>query len=307
MKMFNKKNIKNVFYDVIMVFIGTGIFSLGIHYFTAPNNIAPGGVSGIATFVNYLCGMPIGTITLAINIPLLILGFLYLGKDFIFRTFLSVILFTVFVDYIFVNIPPYSNNRLLASLFGGALLGAGLAIIFIREGSTGGTDIIAKITQLKFPHFSIGNLLLIFDFIVIIASVIVYKDIESGLYATVCMFVTTKVIDTIIYGLDKSKQILIISEKIDDISNEIMIKTDRGATFINVTGAYTNTKKKMLLICVSRNQFFKVKKIVSKIDPLAFMMISDVAEVLGEGFKDIEKITKSSLRNKLTKNKNNIL
>lgn len=170
-----------------------------------PTRLHPGGITGLATAINALTGIPIGTFFSLINIPLLLLGLKFLGKDFIIKTLISTILFTAMVDVLFVYIPPYTGDMLLAALFGGAMIGAGMAITFIRNGSTGGTDITSRVIQSKFPQFPIGKIVLLSDLIIISFATLVFANLESALYAIIAMFVCSKVIDSIIYGLDVGK------------------------------------------------------------------------------------------------------
>ena len=275
--------------EIAGLFIGVFLYALGVHMFTSPNNIAPGGVTGIAIILNYLFNWHIGTITLFINIPLLIMSIFFLGKEFTVRTLSAVALFTVMMDYVVVYFPIYvgdSSAKILAAIFGGVLMGAGLGIVFMSDFTTGGTDIIIRIIQLKFPYFSTGKLLMALDFIIVAFSIFVYDDVEVALYALISIFVCSKVVDSLIYGTDIGRLLFIVSDKSQEITSLLLEKIDRGVTLLDAKGAYTGVEKEVILIAVKRNQFYKVKKLVYGIDPTAFMIVTDAGEIVGEGFKN---------------------
>lgn len=275
--------------EIAGLFIGIFIYALGIHIFTSPNDIAPGGVTGIATLLNSVFGWHIGTTTLFINIPLLILSIFFLGKEFTIRTLSAVGLFTIMMDYVVVHFPIYEggeNAKILAALFGGILIGVGLGLVFMSDFTTGGTDILIRIIQLKFPYYSTGKLFMLLDFIVVAMSIFVYSDIDVALYAIIAIFVSSMVVDAVIYGADIGRLLFIVSDKSHEIADLIMNKIDRGVTLLDAKGAYTGAKKEVILIAVKRNQFYKVKKLVYSIDPTAFMIVTDAGEIVGEGFKN---------------------
>lgn len=285
-----KKN--HFLWDCVVVIFGTGLLALGTYMFIAPNQIAPGGVSGIAILLNHLFHIPIGWLNLLINIPLLLLGHFSLGKRFLAKSVISVIAFTVFYDYIFswCHLPQFTGDSMLAALFGGALSGAGIAFAFMVDGSTGGIDVTSKVVQMKLPHVPIGKIVFLTDVIIIAASTVVFKSISSALYATVAMFVTAQVIDAMMYGLDSGKMLMIISDHSDEIAAEIMKEADRGVTKLLGTGAYQNQDKVVLMCAVRKNEYYHLKRIVQEIDPAAFIIVTTTSEVVGEGFKAIDKV-----------------
>ena len=273
--------------DYLFILCGTAVYALGVHIFTLPNQIAPGGVTGLATIANALTQLPIGVFTAVINIPLLFIGYRFLGKDFILKTLVSTLAFTFMADVLFVKIPVYQGNLLLASIFGGAMIGAGIAITFIRNGSTGGTDITNRLIQRKFPYVPIGKIVLLSDLVIIAIAAIVFHEIEAALYAIVAMFVCSRVLDSIIYGLDIGKMIFIVSEHYDEISKKVTQEIGRGCTLIPAQGAYSGQERKLLLCALRNNEFYKVKHLVNQVDPHAFIIVTPAGEVLGEGFKKI--------------------
>ncbi|RPF48322.1 uncharacterized membrane-anchored protein YitT (DUF2179 family) [Hydrogenoanaerobacterium saccharovorans] len=278
--------------DILFDIAGSTLYAVGVHMFTAPNHIAPGGVTGIATMINYLLGAPIGTVSLLINIPLLFLSFKLLGKAMTVKTLKSVFIMSLILNVMNFILPVYTKNPLLAALFGGVGIGAGLAIIFMRGGTTGGTDIAARLLQLKFPYIPMGRAMLLVDCVVLITSSFVYRQLESALYGLIAIFTCTRVLDSLLYGVDVGKMVLVISEKSQEISKAIINDLDRGATLLAGKGAYSGNDKYVVLSAVRKNQFHKLKNLVYDIDPRAFIIVAEAGEIMGEGFKPIQNKTK---------------
>ncbi len=274
-------------WDSFLVLLGTAVYAFGLYYFVEPSNTAPGGVSGIALLVNYATGFPVGIASALINFPLLILGLVFLGKEFILKTLLSVASFTVIYDYILtpLNIPYYGGERLMASLYGGVVTGVGLGLVFYAAGSTGGTDIVTKLVQRRFPHMQLGRILLIVDLAIVGASVIVYRSIESALYAVIVIYANTQLINLVVYGGDSGRLLYILSARYREITDAILSTVDRGVTLLHGEGGYTGEEKKVVLCAVRKNEYHKVKKLVRGIDPNAFIIAAESFEVEGEGFK----------------------
>lgn len=272
--------------DIICIIFGSCSYSVGLHCFSAPNNIVAGGVGGISTLINATTGMDIGILYGIINAPLIIVGFIFLGKKMMFKTFISVIVMTFFTDYGLANVPAYQNgDRLLAAIFAGVFFGTGLGIVYLREGTTGGTDIINKLINRKFPHFKLGAIMLGTDAVIIAASMLVYGTVEAGLYAIITIFIGSKVMDLILYGSFEGKMLLIFSDKYHEISEYVMVNLDRGVTWLNATGAYSEKNKQVICCAVHKNEYSKIKRKVKEIDPHAFIIITNAGEVLGEGFQ----------------------
>ena len=274
-------------WDSFLVLLGTAVYAFGLYYFVEPSNTAPGGVSGIALLVNYATGFPVGIASALINFPLLVLGLVFLGKEFILKTLLSVASFTVIYDYILtpLNIPYYGGERLMASLYGGVVTGVGLGLVFYAAGSTGGTDIVTKLVQRRFPHMQLGRILLIVDLAIVGASVIVYRSIESALYAVIVIYANTQLINLVVYGGDSGRLLYILSAHYREITDAILSTVDRGVTLLHGEGGYTGEEKKVVLCAVRKNEYHKVKKLVRGIDPDAFIIAAESFEVEGEGFK----------------------
>ena len=218
-----QKKIKNITLDIGADIIGSFIFAIGLICFIEPANIAPGGASAIAVLINYVTGLPIGALNLAINIPLLVLAFMYLGHSFALKTIKTLIFNTIMLDWVVAPLfPVYTGDRLLGSVYGGVLVGAGVALIFLRGSTTGGTDIMSYLIQRKFPHLSIGRAMLIIDGVIIAASILVFDNFEAGLFGVISLFCTTKLVDSIIYGVDRGSMVMVVSKASRDIGEKVM-------------------------------------------------------------------------------------
>lgn len=280
-----KKAVLRWVVDIIIIFFGATAYSIGLHCFSVPNDIVAGGVGGIATLINAVTGINVGILYGIINAPLIIVGFIFLGKKMMVKTFFAVAVMTVMTDYGLAAAPVYENgDRLLATVFAGIFFGAGLGVVYLREGTTGGTDIINKLINKKYPHFSLGAIMLGTDAVVIAASMLVYGNIESGLYAIIAIFICSKVMDMILYGSFEGKMLLIFSDKYHEISEYVMKSLNRGVTWLNATGAYSEKDKQVICCAVHKNEYSKIKRKVKEIDPHAFIIITNAGEVLGEGF-----------------------
>lgn len=271
--------------DTLITIFGTFLFSSAIHIFTAPNQIAPGGITGISTIINHLTGLPIGGVNIVLNIPIMVFGLLNLGKWFMLKTVISSFSFTIFMDYVLVNAPVFEGDMILAAVFGGVLMGIGLGLVLSRGGSTGGMDIINKSIQRRVPHIKLGTLTLLVDLVVITISIFAFGSISPALYAAIALFISAQAIDTVLYGFYVCKLMYIVSEKAEKIAKEIIVKMNRGATILESRGAFTDVKKPTILCAVRQHEYFKVKKIIRSIDPNAFVIISSASEIVGSGFK----------------------
>jgi len=262
---------------------GVLITAAGLCFFLVPNRIAAGGVSGLATVLLYLANLPMGVTMLLLNIPLFILSMKIIGPMFGVKTLFGSIALSVAVDFMNMVAFPLTTDPLLAAIYGGVVSGIGLGLAFRFGGSTGGTDMAAQLVARYLP-MSVGQALLLVDGIVILLAGTVFGP-ELAMYALLAVFVTTKAIDLIQEGQSYAKAVLIISDKADDIAQAVMVQMDRGVTGLPARGLYTNTKREMLLVTVARSEIARVKDIVRDIDSRAFVIIHDVHEVLGEGFR----------------------
>ncbi len=280
-----KKIASKIIIDLLYFVIGAAIYSVAVNMFLSPNGISPGGFTGVATVVNYLTQIPTGVMLFVFNIPVLILGYIKMGGKFIVKTSLVTVLVSVSLDASASLLPPLETDRILASLFGGILMGIGLSLILLRGATTGGVDIIAKFINRKYRHLSVGKIILMADGIVIFLNAFVYKNAESALYSIVAMYMGTRLMDVLLYGADKGKMIYIITNSPDEICSEINYSVGRGTTKLSAIGGYTGETKTMLMCTVRVHEVAAIHDIVKKCDDRAFMVISDAGEIIGEGFK----------------------
>ncbi|MEW6425159.1 MAG: YitT family protein [Bacillota bacterium] len=287
MKNWRQRAISAVF-EFFGVTTGVFLIALGLDLFLVPNKIAAGGVSGIATVLHYLLGLPVGMTMLALNIPLFLLGIYRLGLKFGFRSLYGTIALSLFVDGLAPYLPVATRDALLASAFGGALIGLGLGIVFRYRGTTGGTDLAAAILR-TYTGTNVGQLLFLVDGLVVIAAGFAFYSWELAMYALITIFITAWLVDLVQEGISYTKAFLIISEQFDRIAQQVIKDLNRGATALKARGMYTGLPREVLLVVVNRAEVTRLKDLVYEIDPRAFMILADVHEVLGEGFKQYRK------------------
>lgn len=272
------------FYDLILIIIGCILAALGTACFLLPDQLSSGGFSGIATIFYYLFNIQMGTTILLLNIPLFIWGYFKLGWKFILKTIFATFIYSKFID-IFETVNFVVGDRLLASIYGGVIIGSGLALVFKANTSTGGTDLIAYIAQNYNIHLKMSNIITSIDILVIISNLIVFKDLEIGLYSVIAIFLIGKMIDIVFEGINFCKIVYIISDKYEDIGKVINLEANRGATYLYGKGSFSQ-KNKMIIMCVTkRREVEKLKKISKKVDSNSFIIITDAREVYGLGFK----------------------
>ena len=282
-----KEKAKEFVLDLLYTVAGAVILAVGVSCFVGPAQIAPGGVSGLSILVNFLTGLPVGAVNLAFNIPLILLAWKFLGRRFTLRTLVTVLIQSVLMDVITLWIPVYTGERIMAALFGGVASGVGLALVFMRGSTTGGTDIVSRLLQLRYRHLSIGRLLFSVDVVVLLLSVAVFRNIEAGLYGMIAIFASGKVLDNILYGLDTGKVLLVVSGKNQEIAARIMETLKRGVTFLHGSGAWSGAERQVLLCAVRAQQCYRVEEIVRGVDKEAFVIVLEATEIAGEGFRPI--------------------
>ena len=287
MKTSISKAVKTFCVDAAYDAAGGFVFALGLSCFVSPAQIAPGGVSGMSIIVNYLTGLPVGTLNMAINIPLLLLAWKFLGRRFTLKTLKSVFIQSLMIDLAAAFLPVYTGERIMAALFGGVGIGMGLAPVFMRGSTTGGTDIVSRLIQLRFRHLSIGKLLFAVDVMVLLISTAVFRNIETGLYGMITIYTTGKILDGILYGMDTGKVILVISDHSRKIASRLMNELERGVTLLHAEGAWSGQERKILLCAVRAAQYYQVEEIVKREDPDAFTILMEANQITGEGFRPI--------------------
>jgi len=276
--------------DILFFVAGSLIYAVSVNVFTAPNRIAPGGITGVSTMINYLSHWPIGMTSLLLNIPIFIWAIMEIGYKLVGKTIVATVFVSISIDLVGKILPTYTGEKMLAALFGGLIEGFGLSLVFMRGGTTGGTDLVARLLGRRLRHLSMGKLMLGVDLTVVLSSVFVYHSIESALYAVITIFVSTRLIDAILYGTDTGtgKLLFIMSVKNDEIAQDILTDMDRGVTVLKSRGAYSGREGEVLLCAVRRYEVVKVKDIVRSHDHDAFMIIGDAGEISGEGFRQVK-------------------
>jgi uncharacterized membrane-anchored protein YitT (DUF2179 family) len=268
--------------EYIYILIGSAIVAVAFNVFLLPNRVASGGVSGISTIAYAVFGWQPAYVQWALNIPLFIAGVVLLGRQFGAKTLVGT-LFLPFVVYLTKDVEPATHDPLLGSLFGGIGVGLGLGIVFRGKASTGGTDLAAQIIH-KYTELSLGMCVILIDGLIVLTAAFVF-DIEQALYALIGLYVTSKTIDLVQVGLGYSKMAMIITNEEEKVRHAILHEIDRGVTKLSGYGGYTDHERPVLMCVVQQAEFTKLKQLVKSIDPSAFVIVMDAAEVLGEGFK----------------------
>ena len=292
-KKLTPKAVKTFIIDYAIILLGCFIYAVSVALFSSPNDIAPGGVMGISILINHLLPMlPVGMLSLVLNIPLFIWGGIEIGWKYLSRSLSATVISSLMIDafelkFIAEIVKPYTGNQMLVCIFGGILCGAGMSLIFNRGGSTGGTDIVSRIMHKKKPHVSLGKFMLICDAFVVAASVVVYGNIENALYAIVFIFVSSKIVDIIVYGFARNngKLLFIVTAHYDEVTELILRDIDRGVTLLNAQGGYNKDEKKVILCAVRPNQVHQTTVLVHSVDPNAFVIVTTAGTISGEGFE----------------------
>ena len=281
-----RRKLRQNLFDIFLIIIGSGIMGLAYNLFLIPHRIVPGGAGGLAIILNYLLQTPVGLVVIIINIPLFAIGVKALGRMYGVKSLFGIILSSLAIDFFtyVVPVPSITNNEILAAVYGGILLGAGLGVVFRGKGSTGGTDIVGQVLN-RYTNLSIGMGILVTDFVIISLAGFVFGKFELALYGYLNLFISSKVIDLISEGWSFTRAVYIISDKTGEIAQRIMNDMGRGVTRLYAKGEYTDTERDVLLCVMTKREIPMVRSLTKEIDPKAFVIISDVYEVLGKGFK----------------------
>lgn len=280
-------NIKQYSIEIIGTLIGAFFMAVGVSLFLLPNQLSSGGIAGIATITYYLFKFPMGTVIILINIPLFLLCAYKIGKKFLVKSIIGTIAISVFID-ILDKFPPVTEDRFLACIYGGIIIGIGTAIILKANSSTGGTDLISYITREYKPSVKMGTIIVVIDTIIVALNVILLKEIEIGLYSAIAIYLSGKIIDILFEGIYFTKLLFIITDKSEEIAKEIGEKYERGTTGLYGKGMYKQEDKLILMCAASRGNITRIKMLVQKIDPNSFVIVTNAREVLGLGFKRIK-------------------
>ena len=285
-----KHTLSRVVRDYTWIFLGSVLYSLSFDWFYVPNQIGFGGLTALGMILNHLSpAIPIGTVVLVLNIPIFILGWKFLGGHTLVSSLFAMAATSVLVDLIaaIYTFPPM--DPMLAAVFGGVSLGASLGMIFSKGATTGGTDLIARLLKLPFAWLPMGKLLLAVDLSMLLAVSIAFRSMESAMYGIISLYISTLVMDMVLYGLDQSKVAYIVTTRPQEIAAEIDRQMDRGATFLHGEGSFSREEKLVLMCAFKQKQIVPLKALVHELDPEAFLIVCDAHEVLGQGFRRYQK------------------
>lgn len=281
---FPNQTFRTAVLDIIFSVLGSFVVAVALVIFTIPNDIAPGGVSGLSTALAHISNIRIGFWMLILNVPLLVLSLRMMGLRAFLMTLFSTACLALFTE-LFAFLPPYTGDVLLASVFGGAIAGAGIGLLFLRGISTGGTDLLALLLRKPFPNLPSGTLLLFADAAVVIVATAVFGDIHVALYSVVTIFCCSKVIDALAQGVDHAKVIFTVTERGGAVTAALRQHTERGSTILPAYGGFTGGDKQVVITVTRRNKLAQTLGIIKHADPKAFTFVTDSTEVHGEGFK----------------------
>lgn len=280
----SKKRVKQFSIEIVETIIGAIIMAIATSLFLLPNQLSSGGFAGVATILYYFLDIPMGTTILAINVPLFIFSAYKLGKGFVIRSFVGTVTFSFAIDLL-DKITPLTQDRFLACIYGGIIIGLGTAIILKANSSTGGSDLISMLVKKYNPNIRTGNIIILVDVIIVGLNILFFKEIEIGLYSAIAIYLMGKMIDIIFEGIYFTKLVVIISDRNEEIAEVIGEKIGKGTTGLYGKGMYKDEKKLVLLCAASRGDVSRVKQTAKKIDPQSFIIIANAREVVGLGFK----------------------
>ena len=279
-------NMKKLAYDLFIDVVAGVLIGLGIYNFAANAKFPLAGVSGIALILYRLFHIPIGWGTIALNIPIAILCFRTLGKEFFMRSVRSLIISSLITDYVVTMLPVYSGDRMLAALCTGIFSGLGYALIFMNNSSTAGMDFVSMSIRAKYPHISLGKIVFVLDCAVVLMGGFIFKDVDATIYGLIITYLLTFVIDKIMYGIDAGKMALIVTDDGQKVADLIDEYVGRGSTILKGRGSYTGIEKDIVMCATNNKQMYMIRKMARQADEKAFVIIMESNEVLGEGFRE---------------------
>lgn len=277
-----KKTIK----QLLIIFVASAVYAAGVSLFLDPNNLAPGGVTGISVILNRLSGIPTGTLYFLINVPIMLLGLWKFGVRFIARTAFSIVCTSTFTN-VLGYYEPLTREPLLAAAAGSVLVATGIGFVFKAGATTGGTDIIIKVLRRKRPHLKTGFLFLVTDFCIVFLSGFVFHDIDTVLYALLSVIIMGKVLDYVLYGSDEARMVFVIAQNHRAIADRLIREIDTGVTYLHGTGGYSRKDKEILMCVVRKQQAPRIEDVVRQEDAKAFMIVTSATEIFGEGYKSL--------------------
>lgn len=269
------------------IVLASAVYAVGFNWCYVPNHIAFGGLTGVAQLIHAAAPWaPVGTVVIVLNVPLFLLGWRLLGGRLLVSSLFAMAVSSAFIDVLDSLYSFSPMDPLLASVYGGVLIGLSLGVIFQQGATTGGTDLIARLLKLPLPWLPVGRLLMGVDLVVIVAVALAFRSVDSALYGVISLYLSTRVMDLVLYGLDNAKMAYIISDHPTQIAQAILGDMDRGVTILKGQGAWSGEEKQVLLVAFKQRQIVHLKRLVKELDPTAFLIVCEAHEVLGDGFQE---------------------
>ena len=284
-----KHSAKEIVRELAYIVGGAACYAVGYCFFFYPNSVVPGGVTGVSTIVNFLTGAPVGVLSIVLNIPLFAFAWRHFGLRFMLMSGAGMALTYIFIDGFNLLGFAATHDPLLACTIGAALNGTGLGLVYRSGATTGGTDIIAKVRRQKYPYINFGTFIMALNVVIISAYALIFRRLDAAFYAVIAMFVVSRAIDTVLYGLDTSKVCYLISNKSAELDEAITATMHRGVTKLRGEGGYTGEEREVLMCVIKKRQITDIRKLVKAIDPNAFFIVTDAKDVFGNGFGNINE------------------
>ena len=274
-----------------LIVLGSVIYAIGFQFFMFPNHIVSGGVTGVAMIINRFTNWPVGMMVLAMNIPLFVIAWRHFGLDYLIGSLVGTAVASICVDLMALSSFVATHDPMLGSIIGGVIKGAGMGIIYYVGASTGGVDILAKMLRQKYQQINFGTIVLIIDVVIVVAYALALRQYESAMYSLIGMYVVSKVVDLALYGIDNSSLCYIVSEKSEELAQEIISgHVHRGVTILEGEGAYSHTRKNVIMCVIKRTQMGEMRRLVRRVDERAFFIVTDAKNVFGNGFESISEV-----------------
>ncbi len=282
-----KHKIRKVATDIGIEIVASLLIAVGLYNFAVTAKFPMTGISGVAIILFRLTGLPIGTTTILLNVPIILLTFRRLGKGFFLRSLRCMLISSLFIDYLAPLFPVYEGDRLLAAIATGVLAGFGYAMVYLRHSSTGGTDFLTMYVKAKRPHLPLGKIILFFDATVVFLGGLIFRDIDGIIYGMMISYLFSQVVDQLMYGINAGKMALIVTDHGQAVCDIIDTVSSRGSTILHGTGGYSEADKQVVMVACNNKEMFVIEKAVKQVDPKAFTIILESNEVIGEGFNPL--------------------
>lgn len=284
-----KRNKKSRVHEWLLIVCGAACYAVGYNFFFYPNSVVPGGVTGISTIINFITGAPVGVLSIALNVPLFAYAWRHFGLRFMLMSGAAMALTYVFVDLVSLLDFAATHDPLLACTIGAAINGTGLGLVYRSGATTGGADIVAKSLRQKYQYINFGTITMFINLVIISAYALIFRRLDAAFYAVIAMFVVSRAIDAVLYGLDTSRVCYLISGKSEELDKAITSTMRRGVTKLHGEGGYTGESRDVLMCVIKKRQITDLRKLVKAIDPDAFFIVTDAKDVFGNGFGNINE------------------